>query len=73
MTDKNIRKICMKIEVKLAYERFKSYYKKIPKGIEEIYTELLLSNDFKEIERLYSKFFRYIKTSKHYKDKWKEE
>ena len=63
----------MKIEMKLALDRFIQYYKKSSKGIEKIYTNAILSNEFKEVEKNYKKFFGHISQSKHYKEKWKDE
>lgn len=61
----------IKIEMKLALDRFIQYYKKSSKGIEKIYTDAVLSNDPKEVEKCYNKFFGHISQSKHYKEKWK--
>ena len=72
MTEKDDLRILLKQEMKLALEQFKIAYKKVSKGIEKIYTEAVLSNDLKEVERLYSRFFGHISQSKHYKEKWKE-
>lgn len=60
----------MKIEMKLALDRFKTIYKKASKGIEKIYTETVLTNDPKEVERQYKRFFGYIQKSKKAKEKW---
>jgi hypothetical protein len=70
MTEKDNLRVILKIEMKLALDEFKKSYKKISKGIEKIYTEANLTNDLKEFQRLYSKFFGYIQKSKKAKDKW---
>lgn len=72
MTDKIMQTALMKIEMKLALDRFIQYYKKSSKGVEKIYTNAVLSNDFKEVQKQYSKFFGHLKQSKFYKEKWKE-
>jgi len=72
MTDKVTQIALMKIEMKLALDRFIQYYKKSSKGVEKIYTDAVLSNDFSEVEKLYSKFFGYILKSKRAKEKWRE-
>jgi len=61
----------MKIEMKLSLDRFIQYYKKASKGIEKIYTEAILTNDFNEFEKQYKRFFGYIQKSKNAKEKWK--
>lgn len=70
MTDKIMQMALMKIEMKLALDRFKEVYKKASKGVEKIYTNAVLSNDFKEVQKQYSKFFGHINQSKFYKEKW---
>jgi len=55
--------VAIKNNVNIAFEEFKSKYKKVPKGIAEIKTKILLSNDFKEIKLLENKFFGYITKS----------
>ena len=72
MTDKQQIMALMKIEMKLALDRFIQYYKKSSKGVEKIYTDAILSNDPKEVEKCYKKFFGHISQSKFYKEKWKE-
>ena len=61
----------MKIEMKLALDRFTKYYKKATKGIEKIYTNAILSNEPSEVEKEYKKFFGFIKKSKNAQEKWK--
>ena len=61
----------MKIEMKLALDRFSKYYKKATKGIEKIYTEAILSNEAGEVEKQYKRFFGFIKKSKNAQEKWK--
>lgn len=69
MTDKKIQDIAlMKIEMKLALDRFKEIYKKTSKGIIKIYTDAVLSNDYAEVSRLYARFFGYILKSKRAKE-----
>jgi len=68
MTDKQIQITLMKIEMKLALDRFIQYYKKASKGIEKIYTDAILSNNFNEVKKLHSKFFGYILKSKRAKE-----
>lgn len=73
MTEENDNlRIMLKIEMKLALDEFKKSYKKISKGIEKIYTDAMLSNDLKEVQKQHSKFFQHISQSKFYKEKWKE-
>jgi len=70
MENKQIQMVMMKLEVKLALDVFKEKYKKISKGIENIYADLTLTNDFNEVEKHYKRFFGYIQKSKNAKDKW---
>jgi DNA mismatch repair ATPase MutS len=62
----------IKESVKLAFEEFKSAYKKVPRGITEIKTTIMLTNDLNKIKLLESKFFGYILKSTKAK-KLKEE
>lgn len=66
--DKLKEQILMKLEMELALNRFKTIYKKIPKGIVKIYNDCILSKKFSLIKKQYSKFFQHIKQSKFYKD-----
>lgn len=61
----------MKIEMKLALDRFTKYYKKATKGIEKIYTDAILSNELNVVEKQYKRFFGFIKKSKNAQEKWK--
>lgn len=61
----------MKIEVKLAYDLFSKGKKKVTIGIKKLYQDILLSNDPKQIEKDYKRFFGYIQTSKRAGEKWK--
>ncbi len=55
--------IAIKKNVAIAFEEFRSKYKKVPSGIAEIKTRIILSNDLKEINALENKFFGYITKS----------
>jgi len=68
MTDEIMQITLMKIEMKLALDRFIQYYKKASKGIEKIYTDAVLTNDLKEVQKLYIRFFGYILKSKNAKE-----
>jgi len=65
--EENLR-LTLKQEMKLALDQFKLVYKKASKGIEKIYTDAVLSNDFNEVKKAYSKFFGYILKSKRAKE-----
>lgn len=71
MTDENNLRIMLKIEMKMALDQFKQTYKKVSRGIEDIYTEANLTNDLKEVKKLHIKFFGYLTKSKNAKEKWK--
>lgn len=58
-TDYN-KMVAMKLNVQLAYEEFQRRYGKVPKGIENLMTMILLSNKPGEIEMLSGRFFGYI-------------
>ena len=73
MPDKDELRVLLKQEMKMAIEQFKTAYKKVSKGIENIYTEANLTNDLKEVQRLHSKFFGYLTKSKNAKEKWLDE
>ncbi len=73
MNDKQMQMALMKIEVKLALDIFKERYKKVSKGIEKLYADVILTNDFSEVENNYKRFFGYIQKSKNSKEKWKDE
>lgn len=64
------KQVSMKQEVKLALEVFTSKYQRVPKGIQSIYEDMMLSNDIKEITKAYTRFFGYLKKSKRAKDKF---
>jgi len=68
MVDEITQIALMKIEMKLALDRFIQYYKKASKGIEKIYTDAVLTNDLKEVQKLYIRFFGYVKQSKNAKE-----
>ena len=68
--NKDILRIMLKIEMKLALEEFKKIYKKVSKGIEKIYSEANLTNDLKEVQRFHIRFFGYLTKSKNAKEKW---
>jgi len=70
MPDKDELRVLLKQEMKMAIDQFKTAYKKVSKGIEKIYTDAILSNDLKEVQKQHSKFFGHINQSKHYKEKW---
>jgi len=53
----------IKQNVKIAYEEFEKKYKKSTKGISNLKTEIMLSNDLKEIQNLTARFFGYITKS----------
>jgi hypothetical protein len=61
-----------KMDAKLALQAFKDKYKKIPKGIQKIYENMMLTDDYKIIAKEHSRFFGYIKKSKNSKTKWEE-
>ena len=68
MTDEIMQIALMKIEMKLALDRFIQYYKKASKGIEKIYTDAVLTSDLKEVQKLHTRFFGYILKSKRAKE-----
>jgi len=68
----DLLRVALKQEMKMGINQFKVAYKKISKGIEEIYTEANLTNDLKEVQKLHSKFFGYLTKSKNAKKKWGE-
>ncbi len=57
----------LKIEIE---SKQKEYQEKVSKGIEKIYTEANLTNDFKEVQKLHGRFFGYLTKSKNAKEKW---
>jgi len=63
-------RIMLKKEMELAHARFVLVYKSISKGLTKIYTEAMLIEDLKEVQKLHSRFFGYIKKSKKAKEKW---
>ena len=63
----------MKSEVRMAIEIFRLKYKKVPKGINRIYEDMILSNDYEFVKDKYNRFFGYIKKSKRAKEKWDDE
>lgn len=73
MTKENDQlRVILKQEMKLALDQFKQTYKKVSKGIEKIYTAANLTNDLKEVQRLHTRFFGYLKKSKNAKEKWRD-
>lgn len=64
--------VLMKIEAKMAVEEFRKRYKKATKGIEKIYSDMVLSNDFNFVKKSRARLFGYIMKSKKAKEKWKE-
>lgn len=52
--EKQIQMALMKIEVKLALDIFKEKYKKSSKGIEQLYSEIILTNDLEEVKKNYT-------------------
>jgi len=71
--DKEILRLTLKQEMKLALDQFKLVYKKASKGIEKIYTEANLTNDLSEVQALHRRFFGYLTKSKNAKEKWADE
>jgi len=71
MKQEDLLRVILKWEIKMAFDQFKVVYKKVSKGIANIYVEANLTNDLKEIQRLHSKFFGYLTKSKKAKEKWK--
>jgi len=71
--NKEAIRLALKQEMKLALDQFKLVYKKVSKGIMNIYTEANLTNDLEEVKKLHSKFFGYLTKSKNVKEKWKDE
>lgn len=69
--ENDLLRVGLKQEMKLAIDQFKIAYKKVSPGIIKIYTEANLTNDLKEIQKLHTRFFGFIKKSKNAKDKWK--
>ena len=67
----NLR-LTLKQEMEIAHVRFTLVYKKVSKGLTKIYNEAILSNDLKEVQKLHTRFFGFIKMSKNAKEKWKE-
>lgn len=77
MKEKNTLEL--KQEVKLAFDIFKETYgkeaknikgKKVSLGITKLYQNIMFSVDLKEVKKLHSKFFGYLKKSKNAKEKW---
>lgn len=64
--------LSLKHEMQIAMEAFEQKYKKTTKGIRNLYTEAMLTNDPKEVSKLYTRFFGYLQKSKNAKDKWSE-
>jgi len=55
--------LIIKQNVKLAFDEFISKYKNASKGISELKTMIILSNDLREIKLLEGRFFGYITKS----------
>ena len=68
--ENDLLRVGLKQEMKMAIDQFKQAYKKVSKGIDKLYTEANLTNELKEVQRIHTKFFSSIKTSKSAKDKW---
>ena len=66
------RMVAMKLHVKLAFDEFKARYGKVPEGIENLKTTVLMSNNPREIEQLGGRFFGYIFKSMNAKKLRKE-
>lgn len=67
----DLLRVSLKQEMKMAIDQFKVAYKKVSPGISKIYTEANLTNDLKEVQKLHTRFFGFIKKSKNAKEKWK--
>ena len=63
--------VSIKQDAKLIYEAFEKKYKKVSKGITDIYLELMMSNNLKKIEKLYMRFYGYIVKSRNAKERFK--
>jgi len=61
--DESSKILTIKQNVKLAFDEFVSKYKNASKGISELKTMIILSNDLKEIKLLEGRFFGYITKS----------
>ncbi len=70
--ENDLLRLNLKQEMKLAIDQFKVAYKKVSPGINKIYTEANLTNNLKEVQKLHSKFFGFIKKSKNAKEKFKD-
>lgn len=72
MTKENdLLRVALKQEMKMAIDQFKDVYKKVSPGIKKIYTEANLTNELKEVQKLHTRFFGFIKKSKNAKEKWR--
>jgi len=71
MKEDHLKMLTMKQEARLAVEAFKAKHGKVSKGINQIYFNILLSNNQKEIEAEYGRLFGYIQKSKKAKEKWR--
>ena len=69
--EKDIYRVLLKQEMKMAIDQFRLIYKKVSPGIEKIYTEANLTNNLKEVQKLHARFFGYVQQSKKSKEKWR--
>lgn len=72
MNEKDSLRVVLKQEMELAHSRFTIIYKGISKGLTKLYNEAMLSNDLKEVQKIHTRFFGFIKMSKNAKEKWKD-
>ena len=68
----DLLRVALKKEMEIAHKVFIIMYKKMSIGLTKIYSEAMLSNELKEVRRLHTKFFGFIKKSKNAKEKWKD-
>jgi hypothetical protein len=57
------RMVAMKRNVQIAHDEFRLRYGKVPQGIDDLKTAIVLSNNQLEIERLAGRFFGYLSKS----------
>lgn len=62
-------RLFLKEEAKLAMRVFKEKYKRIPKGIQKIYENMMLADEYSVVVKEHTRLFGYIKKSKRAKEK----
>ena len=63
--------IHIKQDVQLVYKAYLHKYKKIPRGIQELYYDIMLNNDLRLVKKSYAKFYGYITKSINAKERYK--